>query len=139
MQRFFAAESENLEENAELKLKSKNADFIVANNIVEKNSGFSYDTNKVTIIDKNGDKIKLPLMHKLRLANKILDKIKITKKMERNETILERKEKGFDLIVENDEGETFSVGGVRETKRGIEALAKLLAMTLEEQLKVYKA
>ena len=77
---FFAAESENLEENAELKLKSKNADFIVANNIVEKNSGFSYDTNKVTIIDKNGDKIKLPLMHKLRLANKILDKIKITKK-----------------------------------------------------------
>ena len=34
------------------------------------------------------------------------------------------KKKGFDLIVENDEGETFSVGGVRETKRGIEALAK---------------
>ncbi|MBR91272.1 MAG: bifunctional phosphopantothenoylcysteine decarboxylase/phosphopantothenate--cysteine ligase CoaBC [Dehalococcoidia bacterium] len=77
---FFAAESENLEENAKIKLKSKNADFIVANNIVEKNSGFSYDTNKVTIIDKNGDKTKLPLMHKLRLANKILDKIKITKK-----------------------------------------------------------
>jgi hypothetical protein len=34
------------------------------------------------------------------------------------------KKKGFDLIVENDEAETFSVGGVRETKRGIEALAK---------------
>ena len=34
------------------------------------------------------------------------------------------KKKGFDLLVENDEGETFSVGGVRETKRGIEALAK---------------
>ena len=34
------------------------------------------------------------------------------------------KKKGFDLIVENDEGETFSVGGVRETQRGIEALAK---------------
>ena len=34
------------------------------------------------------------------------------------------KKKGFDLIVENDESETFSVGGVRETKRGIEALAK---------------
>jgi phosphopantothenoylcysteine synthetase/decarboxylase len=43
-----------------------------------KNSGFSYDTNKAIIIDKNGDRIKLPLMHKLRLANKILDKIKIT-------------------------------------------------------------
>ena len=34
------------------------------------------------------------------------------------------KKKGFDLIVENDEGETFSVGGVRENKIGIEALAK---------------
>ncbi|MFL2664395.1 MAG: hypothetical protein ACJ0G8_00290 [Dehalococcoidia bacterium] len=34
------------------------------------------------------------------------------------------KKKGFDLIVENEENETFSVGGVRETKRGIEALAK---------------
>ena len=31
---------------------------------------------------------------------------------------------GIDLIVENDEGDTFSVGGVRDTKRGIEALAK---------------
>ena len=74
---FFAAESENLEENAEQKLHSKNADFIVANNIIEKNSGFSYDTNKVTIIDKHGSKINLPLMHKLKLAYKILDKIKI--------------------------------------------------------------
>ena len=35
-----------------------------------------------------------------------------------------QKKKGFDLIVENDEGDTFSVGGVRTTKRGIEALAK---------------
>ena len=35
-----------------------------------------------------------------------------------------QKKKGIDLIVENDEGDTFSVGGVRDTKRGIEALAK---------------
>ena len=34
------------------------------------------------------------------------------------------KKRGFDLIVENDEGETVSVGGVRNTKRGIEAMAK---------------
>ncbi|MFL2664396.1 MAG: bifunctional phosphopantothenoylcysteine decarboxylase/phosphopantothenate--cysteine ligase CoaBC [Dehalococcoidia bacterium] len=80
---FFAAESENLEENAEHKLHSKNADFIVANNIVEKNSGFFYDTNKVTIIDKYGAKINLPLMHKLKLANKILDKIKKLKNGEK--------------------------------------------------------
>ena len=37
---------------------------------------------------------------------------------------LKQKKKGLDLIVENDEGDTFSVGGVRTTKRGIEALAK---------------
>lgn len=35
-----------------------------------------------------------------------------------------QKKKGFDLIVENDDGDFFSVGGVRNTKRGIEALAK---------------
>ncbi len=35
-----------------------------------------------------------------------------------------QKKKGFDLIVENEDGDSFSVGGVRETKRGIEALAK---------------
>lgn len=35
-----------------------------------------------------------------------------------------QKKKGFDLIVEDDEGNTFSVGGVRDTRRGIEALAK---------------
>jgi hypothetical protein len=35
-----------------------------------------------------------------------------------------QKKRGFDLIVENEDGESFSVGGVRETKRGIEALAK---------------
>ena len=34
--------------------------------------------------------------------------------------------KGIDLIVQNDQGETFSVGGVRNTKRGIEALAKTI-------------
>ncbi|MCZ6539410.1 MAG: hypothetical protein O6922_06250 [Chloroflexi bacterium] len=35
-----------------------------------------------------------------------------------------QKKKGIDLLVENDLGDTFSVGGVRDTKRGIEALAK---------------
>ncbi len=35
-----------------------------------------------------------------------------------------QKKKGLDLIVENEDGDSFSVGGVRETKRGIEALAK---------------
>ncbi|MEE8047120.1 MAG: hypothetical protein V3T49_09775 [Dehalococcoidia bacterium] len=35
-----------------------------------------------------------------------------------------QKKKGYDLIVENEDGDAFSVGGVRETKRGIEALAK---------------
>ena len=46
-----------------------------------------------------------------------------------------QKKKGIDLIVENDEGDTFSVGGVRDTKRGIEALAKTTGYDLGRAVK----
>lgn len=49
----FAAESQNLIENAKLKLKKKNLDFIIANDISDKNIGFDSDYNKVCVIDKN--------------------------------------------------------------------------------------
>jgi phosphopantothenoylcysteine decarboxylase / phosphopantothenate---cysteine ligase len=71
----FAAESQDLIANARRKVKNKHLDLIVANNITEKNSGFSVDTNKVTIIDKSGETTSLPLMSKREVADKVLDRI----------------------------------------------------------------
>ena len=72
----FCMETQDLIENATHKLKSKNLDFIVANNIKNEGAGFGVDTNIVTIIDKNGEKNTLPLSSKEDVANKILDRIK---------------------------------------------------------------
>ena len=72
----FAAESENLIENSKIKVKSKHLDFIVANDITAKDSGFSVDTNKVTIIHSNGNIESLPLMSKYDVAHSILDRVK---------------------------------------------------------------
>ena len=72
----FAAESENLIENSKTKVKSKNLDFIVANDITAKDSGFSVDTNKVTIIHSNGNIESLPLMSKYDVGHSILDRVK---------------------------------------------------------------
>ncbi|MFO8102469.1 MAG: bifunctional phosphopantothenoylcysteine decarboxylase/phosphopantothenate--cysteine ligase CoaBC [Dehalococcoidia bacterium] len=71
----FAAESGNLLENARGKLEAKGLDLIVANDITEAGSGFGADTNKVTIIDKNGTQDDLPLMPKSELAHLILDRV----------------------------------------------------------------
>ncbi|MDD4874595.1 MAG: bifunctional phosphopantothenoylcysteine decarboxylase/phosphopantothenate--cysteine ligase CoaBC, partial [Dehalococcoidales bacterium] len=60
----FAAESENIVENASVKLKEKGLDLIVANDITAKDSGFGTDTNKVTIIDNKGKVEELPLLTK---------------------------------------------------------------------------
>ena len=72
----FAAETENLIENGKSKVKSKDLDFIVANDITEPDSGFSVDTNKVVIIHSNGTVEKLPLMQKYEVGNAILDRVK---------------------------------------------------------------
>ena len=50
----FAAESNNLIENARKKLKKKNLDYIVANDITAKDTGFASEDNKVTILSKDG-------------------------------------------------------------------------------------
>jgi len=71
----FAAESDDLVANAKKKLAKKNLDLIVANDITAKDSGFSVDTNKVTLIDKKGKAEKLPLMSKREVADKILDRV----------------------------------------------------------------
>jgi phosphopantothenoylcysteine decarboxylase/phosphopantothenate--cysteine ligase len=71
----FAAESENLVENARKKLEKKQLDLIVANDITDKDSGFGVDTNKVTLIDKQGNVESLPLMSKREVAEAILDRV----------------------------------------------------------------
>ena len=72
----FAAESENLVENSKTKIESKNLDFIVANDITAADSGFSVDTNRVTIIHPDGTTEVLPLMSKYDVGHSILDRVK---------------------------------------------------------------
>ena len=71
----FAAESEDIVANAKKKLQKKQLDLIVANNITDAKSGFGVDTNKVTIISRDGKVEKLPLMSKREVADRILDKV----------------------------------------------------------------
>lgn len=71
----FALETQNELSNANKKLKEKNLDMIVLNS-PGKESGFEVDTNKVTIIKQDGKQIKLPLLSKFQVANKILNEIK---------------------------------------------------------------
>lgn len=71
----FAAEVTSLKKNALSKLKSKNLDLIVANDVSRTDSGFGTDTNKVFIIDRKGHCIDLPLMSKYKVAENIFNKI----------------------------------------------------------------
>jgi len=73
----FAAETNDLIENAKGKIKKKNLDFIVANDLTKEGAGFGVDTNIVKIIDKNGDITEYPKMQKEEVANVILDKVKL--------------------------------------------------------------
>ena len=71
----FAAESDNIVANAKQKLNHKKLDLIAANDITDAESGFGTDTNKVTLIDKQGNAEDLPLLTKREVADKILDKV----------------------------------------------------------------
>jgi phosphopantothenoylcysteine decarboxylase/phosphopantothenate--cysteine ligase len=73
----FAAESNNLVENARGKLKQKRLDFIVANDVTARGSGFDTDTNRVTIVDRTGKVDRLPLLPKREVANKVLDRVAV--------------------------------------------------------------
>lgn len=71
----FAAESQNMIENAVKKLKEKNLDFIVANDITRNDIGFGSDQNEVTIIDKHGGQERIPLLSKDKIADCIMRRI----------------------------------------------------------------
>lgn len=75
----FAAETNDLLANAQKKLREKNLDLIVANDVTQEGSGFDGNTNIATLIDRSGAARSLPMMTKDELADKILDQLLILK------------------------------------------------------------
>lgn len=71
----FAAETDHVLENAGKKLDSKNADFVVANDVSRTDIGFGADENQVTIIGRDGQ-VELPRLPKSEVADRILDRVK---------------------------------------------------------------
>ena len=76
----FAAETENLLQNARRKLEEKNLDLIVANDVTLPGAGFEVDTNIVKFLDRSRKVEELPLMTKEELADRILDRVAQLKK-----------------------------------------------------------
>ncbi len=71
----FALETENLEENARVKLNNKNLDMVVANSAIDSGSGFGVDTNKITIFDKHNKTLSFQLKSKKEVASDIINHI----------------------------------------------------------------
>ena len=71
----FAAESQDLVENAKSKVASKGLDLIVANDITDAESGFGTDTNRVSVVDRDLNVEELPLLTKYDVSNRVLDRI----------------------------------------------------------------
>ena len=71
----FAAETDNILQNAQQKLVTKNLDLIIANDVSAEGAGFEVDTNIVSIIDSKGKCDQLPLMSKSDIADQILNRI----------------------------------------------------------------
>ncbi|HEX9117013.1 MAG TPA: phosphopantothenoylcysteine decarboxylase, partial [Anaerolineae bacterium] len=68
----FAAETEDLLANAAAKLKSKNLDLIVANDVTQPSSGFGSDDNRVTLLYPDGRQEPLPILAKTEVAERVL-------------------------------------------------------------------
>ena len=71
----FAAETENLLENAAQKLRAKNLDMIVANDVTAEGAGFGSETNLVRFLFSDGGCEELPLLSKGEVAEKLLDRV----------------------------------------------------------------
>lgn len=76
----FAAETENLLENALSKLQRKNLDLIVANDVTAEGAGFGSETNLVRFLFADGRQEELPLLSKKDVAGRLLDRILLLKK-----------------------------------------------------------
>lgn len=73
----FAAETQDLVANAQEKLKKKNLDLIVVNDVSREDAGFEADTNAVKIVYRDGPMEELPLMPKQEVADQLLDRVKV--------------------------------------------------------------
>ena len=71
----FAAETDDVVENAKKKLKAKSADLIVANDVSDATIGFDSDQNEVLIIARDGKSVKIAKSPKIVVANRILDEV----------------------------------------------------------------
>lgn len=71
----FAVETDNLIEYAVKKMREKNMDLIVANDITQPGAGFQTETNIVKILDREGGVVDLPLMDKMEIASRILERV----------------------------------------------------------------
>ena len=71
----FAAETDDIEKNALKKLKDKNIDMIVVNDLLRSGSGFGVDTNSVVIFDRSGKREELPSMPKSQMARCIMSSV----------------------------------------------------------------
>jgi phosphopantothenoylcysteine decarboxylase/phosphopantothenate--cysteine ligase len=71
----FAAETEETVANAREKLRKKNLDLVVANEVGAPGVGFGTDTNRVTLIGADGDVESLPLLSKREVAHRVLDRV----------------------------------------------------------------
>ncbi|PLX80955.1 MAG: bifunctional phosphopantothenoylcysteine decarboxylase/phosphopantothenate--cysteine ligase CoaBC [Desulfuromonas sp.] len=69
----FAAETNDLEENARAKLQAKNCDLLVANDVSAEGCGFEVDTNQVTVFSKDGRNEKWPCLGKDEVAERLID------------------------------------------------------------------
>lgn len=73
----FALETTNEVENASRKIEAKNLDFIVLNSLNDKEAGFGFDTNKISIIHRSGSKKDFELKSKIEVAEDIITEIKV--------------------------------------------------------------
>ena len=71
----FATETEDVLQNAMRKLRKKNLDMIVANDVTQEGAGFAHDTNIVTLIDRSERMETLPLMSKDEVAHTVYDRL----------------------------------------------------------------
>jgi phosphopantothenoylcysteine decarboxylase/phosphopantothenate--cysteine ligase len=69
----FAAETDDLLDNARRKLDAKHLDLIVANDVGAPGAGFEHDTNRVTILGCDGTEARLPLVSKAEVARAVID------------------------------------------------------------------
>lgn len=71
----FAAETDNLAENARKKLEGKKVDMVVANDVTQEGAGFDVDTNVVSIFGRGAEPVEVPRMSKLEIAHRVYDEM----------------------------------------------------------------